>query len=234
MRYYIGFGSNVGHREEWLKRALARLQAEVGKVVAISKPFFNGAVVLPGDDPSKHAEYLNVVIGLDCELTPSELMRVLLSIEQDLGRNREKEDALKATLSGFVELVNERSAKLGGDVERIRAFFSDASGPSSAATFSIEKEDALRRSLRQLEDLIIVARTALIVRKIILDPDPPAGAHPHDNELLGRLLRELRTASHNSMVSTIGSGGGVGGGDISLGKLFVAHREEFDRLLGPE
>ncbi|MEY4668389.1 MAG: 2-amino-4-hydroxy-6-hydroxymethyldihydropteridine diphosphokinase [Pseudomonadota bacterium] len=91
MRYYIGFGSNVGHREEWLARAVAQIRAEVGEVIAISKPFFNQAAVLPGDDPSKHPEYLNVVMSLECPLSPVELMRALLTIERNLGRDRDSE-----------------------------------------------------------------------------------------------------------------------------------------------
>ncbi len=143
-------------------------------------------------------------------------------------------DALKGTLSGFLTLVRERVERLSGDVTRIQDFFGGNSDTSATNRYSVDDEAALRRSLRQLEDLVIVARTALLVRRILVEPGLSDSQQLGHEQTLDHLLRELRRASRDPMVATIGSGGMLEHGDVSLRGVFSLHQEEFDRLLGPE
>ncbi len=91
MLYHLGFGSNVGNREEWLNVTVGLLRNGIGTPTGVSSLFFNRAIVLRGEDPEKHPEYLNTVIALESVLTPTQLMSELLKIERTCGRNRIEE-----------------------------------------------------------------------------------------------------------------------------------------------
>lgn len=89
--FLIAFGSNVGDRERWLRGTIERMDPVLGKILAVSSPYYNRAHVLDGQSPDEHPEYLNVVIQLQSILEPAELLRQLQSIETALGRDRARE-----------------------------------------------------------------------------------------------------------------------------------------------
>jgi 2-amino-4-hydroxy-6-hydroxymethyldihydropteridine diphosphokinase len=81
-RCYVGLGSNLGDREETLRRAL-ELLAEQVDVVAVS--------TLRDTDPVGMVDqprFLNGAALVETELPPRELLGVLLGIERELGRER--------------------------------------------------------------------------------------------------------------------------------------------------
>ena len=82
----IGLGSNLasnfGHREGNLREALRRL-ADLGEVKAVSN-FHDTEPVGYIDQP----RFLNAAAVLETSLTPTELMRALLGIEHEMGRER--------------------------------------------------------------------------------------------------------------------------------------------------
>jgi 2-amino-4-hydroxy-6-hydroxymethyldihydropteridine diphosphokinase len=83
---YIALGGNMGDRREFLRRALAQLDAVGGVTVACVSDFYETA---PVGGPAGQGDYLNAVARLDCSLEPAELLRTMLEIEQKLGRTRE-------------------------------------------------------------------------------------------------------------------------------------------------
>jgi 2-amino-4-hydroxy-6-hydroxymethyldihydropteridine diphosphokinase len=81
-RAYVGLGSNLGDREATLRRAL-ELLAEHVDVVAVS--------TLRDTDPVGVVEqprFLNGAACVETDLTPRELLGVLLGVERELGRER--------------------------------------------------------------------------------------------------------------------------------------------------
>ena len=86
MRAAIGLGSNLpsefGGREENLREAIARIGA-LGSVVAVSE-FYDTAPVGYLDQP----RFLNGTLLLETELEPLALLRGLLAIEREMGRDR--------------------------------------------------------------------------------------------------------------------------------------------------
>ena len=82
----IGLGSNLasefGDREGNLREAVRRL-GELGEVKAVSR-FYDTEPVGYVDQP----RFLNAAVVLETELEPVELMRALLAIEQEMGRER--------------------------------------------------------------------------------------------------------------------------------------------------
>ena len=85
MRAYVGIGSNLGDREEIVRRALELLgEADGVEVVAVStlretEPW--GPVAQP--------PFLNGAAALETRLGPEALLATLLSVEQTLGRRRD-------------------------------------------------------------------------------------------------------------------------------------------------
>ena len=80
---YVALGSNLGDREENLRTALKHLVSHGVKVVKVST-FIETEPYGVTDQPG----FVNAVCQLETELEPLELLRLLLSIEQEMGRVR--------------------------------------------------------------------------------------------------------------------------------------------------
>lgn len=80
---YIALGSNLGDREGTLASALAAIAERCGPIHAASTLHETPPVGPAGQGP-----YLNAAAAVDVRLPPHELMRELLRIERELGRDR--------------------------------------------------------------------------------------------------------------------------------------------------
>ncbi|MBI4642608.1 MAG: 2-amino-4-hydroxy-6-hydroxymethyldihydropteridine diphosphokinase [Deltaproteobacteria bacterium] len=81
---YVGLGANLGDPRRQLEEALARLAAiEEVEVLKVSR-FYRNPPLGPPDQPW----YVNAVAQVRTRLEPEELLRVLLRVEEDLGRVR--------------------------------------------------------------------------------------------------------------------------------------------------
>ena len=79
---YLSLGSNLGNREENLKKAIHAL-CRLGKVVAVSS-FYETEPVEFTDQPW----FLNCALQLDTEKMPRQLLNGVLAIEREMGRRR--------------------------------------------------------------------------------------------------------------------------------------------------
>jgi 2-amino-4-hydroxy-6-hydroxymethyldihydropteridine diphosphokinase len=82
---YIGLGSNLGDRHDYLQRALQALREQPGVVVVGLSSIHETE---PEGGPTGQGKYLNAVAELQTDLNPGELLRILLDVEQRLGRIR--------------------------------------------------------------------------------------------------------------------------------------------------
>lgn len=80
---YLSLGSNVGDREAHLRAAIERLRSPKLAVKRIS-PVYETAPVDLEDQP----KFLNLVVEIETELFPMQLLSRTQRIEQDLGRER--------------------------------------------------------------------------------------------------------------------------------------------------
>ena len=80
MRAFLSLGSNVGHRRRQLREAVAALP----DVVAVSPVYETEPVGGPADQ----GPYLNLVVELDTELSPRQLLEVARGLEEAAGRER--------------------------------------------------------------------------------------------------------------------------------------------------
>ena len=79
---YLGLGSNLGDREENLRKALSLLR-DVGEITALSSVYET--------EPWGYAEqpsFLNLVCGFRTSLSPPELLALVQEVERRLGRVR--------------------------------------------------------------------------------------------------------------------------------------------------
>jgi 2-amino-4-hydroxy-6-hydroxymethyldihydropteridine diphosphokinase len=82
---YVGLGSNLGDRQDYLDRALQMFRSQPGIVVAKVSSSYETVPV--GGSPGQ-PNYLNAVAELRSVLEPRELLQMLLDVEQSLGRIR--------------------------------------------------------------------------------------------------------------------------------------------------
>ncbi len=82
MRAYLGLGSNLGDRRAHLRAAVAALP----DVVAVS-PVYETE---PLGGPPGQQPYLNLVVELDTDLSPRDLLAVGNQLEETAGRVREE------------------------------------------------------------------------------------------------------------------------------------------------
>lgn len=80
-RVYIGIGSNLGNRAQYLRRSIALLHHR-GFKVCCQSPIYETAP--EGMAPTRN--FLNMVVGVDTTLAPVAVWHKLQGIEQELGR----------------------------------------------------------------------------------------------------------------------------------------------------
>lgn len=79
---YLSLGSNVGQRHKQLCSAMERLQS-VGRIVATSS-FYETQPVEVTDQPW----FLNCAVALETTHSPEQVLKEVLAIERDMGRER--------------------------------------------------------------------------------------------------------------------------------------------------
>ena len=82
---YIGLGSNLGNRENFIANALKMLAETKNIEVARVSDLIESAAMAQADQP----EYLNAVAEIKTALTAENLQKILAEIETSLGRVRE-------------------------------------------------------------------------------------------------------------------------------------------------
>jgi 2-amino-4-hydroxy-6-hydroxymethyldihydropteridine diphosphokinase len=86
IRTYLGLGTNLGDKEQNLRRALALIGERIGQVVAVSS--FHATE--PWGFTSDHT-FLNAACSVDTSLTPEELLIATQAIEREMGRTRKSD-----------------------------------------------------------------------------------------------------------------------------------------------
>lgn len=80
---YIAFGSNMGRREEYIKKALLMMEETVGSLAKVSSIIETEAYGY-----TEQEDFLNGVAEVQTRLTPEELLERLQAIEKKLDRVR--------------------------------------------------------------------------------------------------------------------------------------------------
>lgn len=83
---YLGLGANIGERHDNLKRAIQLLNDESHVEVTKESSIYETAPYGKTDQP----DFLNMVLEVETNLEPIELLEFCLSVENELGRVREE------------------------------------------------------------------------------------------------------------------------------------------------
>ena len=82
---YLGLGSNLGNKEQIIKKTIARIGERVGAVVAVSS-FYK---TIPWGYQSVHT-FCNAAVAVDTELSPEEVLNTVQVIERELGSKKHR------------------------------------------------------------------------------------------------------------------------------------------------
>ncbi len=89
---WIAFGANVGDRAEAFAEALRQLEQAAVRVEQVSRLYETTPVVdSPGGrglDPASSPPFLNAAVRVSTDLSPLQLLQLLLRVEDSLGRDR--------------------------------------------------------------------------------------------------------------------------------------------------
>lgn len=85
VKAYIGLGSNIGNREQYLTQAISRLKKHESIESIKCSSIYETAPL----DFLEQDAFLNMVLELQTSLQPLELLELLQLVERDLGRVRE-------------------------------------------------------------------------------------------------------------------------------------------------
>ncbi|QQD84677.1 2-amino-4-hydroxy-6-hydroxymethyldihydropteridine diphosphokinase [Jeotgalicoccus sp. ATCC 8456] len=83
---YLGLGSNIGDREESLRQALKKISEVPGITVTKISSRYETKPYGKTDQP----DFINMAVELETNLTPLDLLEVVLGIERELGRVRKE------------------------------------------------------------------------------------------------------------------------------------------------
>jgi 2-amino-4-hydroxy-6-hydroxymethyldihydropteridine diphosphokinase len=80
---YLSLGSNLGDRAAQINQALARLEEKGVRIVKRSSFYETGPLEF-----LDQGWFLNIAVEAETELTPSKLLKLVLDVEKELGRER--------------------------------------------------------------------------------------------------------------------------------------------------
>jgi 2-amino-4-hydroxy-6-hydroxymethyldihydropteridine diphosphokinase len=88
-RAYVAVGSNLGNREQYLTRARQMIEETAGVSITAVSPVYETDPV--GGPPQ--GKFLNAVWAVETVLEPGKFLKLLLSIEEKLGRTRREKNS---------------------------------------------------------------------------------------------------------------------------------------------
>ena len=106
---YLSLGSNLGNREQHLEEALERIESRIGALESVSRYYESEAWGFSSEN-----SFFNCCISVRTTLDPLLLMDLLLEIEKEMGRHREKMDRQRGGM-GYNDRVIDIDLLLYGD-----------------------------------------------------------------------------------------------------------------------
>lgn len=100
MLYYLSLGSNIGNREQTLRRALLLMEQQIGRISRCSSFYYSA----PWGFESEH-EFCNLCCALETELPPHEVLHRTQAIELQLGRTRKSADGHYADRTIDIDII---------------------------------------------------------------------------------------------------------------------------------
>ena len=103
MLYYLSLGSNLGEREQTIRRALQQIEQQIGTILRCSSFFYSAPWGF--DSPN---EFCNLCCAVESTLAPLDVLTLTQAIERALGRKT------KSKMSNYTDRCI--------DIDIVRAF----------------------------------------------------------------------------------------------------------------
>jgi 2-amino-4-hydroxy-6-hydroxymethyldihydropteridine diphosphokinase len=85
-KVFLGLGTNLGDREHNLREAIIKIGEHIGKVVSSSSVYETPPWGFDSED-----DFLNMVVSVETEQSPTEIMKKIALIESVMGRERDQD-----------------------------------------------------------------------------------------------------------------------------------------------
>lgn len=155
---YLSLGSNLGDREANLREAIRKLE-EFGNVSAVSSFYETEPVEVTG-----HPWFLNCAVKFETEKMPRQLISAILSLEQEMGRQRKSQKKAPRTIDIDILLFGSSVIELPSlTIPHARMHERRFVLEPLAEIAPDVRHPALKRSMRELRDALPSGQT---VRKI--------------------------------------------------------------------
>lgn len=89
-RLFLITGGNIGDRKKNLETAAALIQKQIGKIIRLSALYETEAWGIMNQPP-----FYNQVLEIETLLSPREVLRLILKIEEEMGRKRSIKNAAR-------------------------------------------------------------------------------------------------------------------------------------------
>ena len=86
---YLGIGTNLGDKEDNLRFALENIEGQIGKIISCSVPYAFEAWGFESEN-----SFLNIVVSIETQLAPFDLLDVTQKIEKLMGRENKSVDGV--------------------------------------------------------------------------------------------------------------------------------------------
>ena len=100
MRYYLSLGSNIGEREQTLRKAIQLIEQQIGTVPRCSSFYYSA----PWGFTSAH-DFCNICCVLESALPPIEVLHATQSIERQLGRTHKSKDGIYSDRTIDIDII---------------------------------------------------------------------------------------------------------------------------------
>jgi len=121
-KVFLGLGTNMGKRADNLRTAVQSIETDIGRVVKTSSVYETEPWGFLSEE-----QFLNMVVGVETELTPSGLMAKILSIETLLGRERGEKQYVSRVIDIDIllyedQIIQEKNLKIPHPLMHERRF----------------------------------------------------------------------------------------------------------------
>lgn len=89
MKVYLGLGTNLGDKEQNLRKAVQKIEERIGKLVSLSAFY----ATLPWGFSSDNG-FLNAAVCVETNLNPQEVLEATQEVECELGRTHKSIDGV--------------------------------------------------------------------------------------------------------------------------------------------
>ena len=104
---YLGIGTNLGDKEDNLRFALENIEEQIGKIISCSVPYASEAWGFE----SKNS-FLNIVVSIETQLAPFDLLDVTQKIEKLMGREKKSVDGVYSDRIIDIDILLYESIKI--------------------------------------------------------------------------------------------------------------------------